>query len=157
MFALLSSAEVRPYLQHKRAHTGEKPHKCNVCSAEFGRSDSLLDHKRTHTGEKPYKCDACPAEFSERQSLQQHKRGTHRREAIQVRKFSQSRHRQSHRQTYSKPYRSIPCSAKFEVLPNLEHYKWTYVVVKPYKMQLVLCRDQSRDQQRQPDDRIAAG
>lgn len=29
-------------------HSGEKPHKCNICGKSFRRSDALSCHKKTH-------------------------------------------------------------------------------------------------------------
>ena len=35
---------------HVMKHTGENPHKCEVCSKGFRSERHLVDHARTHTG-----------------------------------------------------------------------------------------------------------
>ena len=57
--------------------TGEKPHRCSVCSAAFAQKGSLTQHIRTHTGEKPYQCEICEKRFLLSSSLQAHKRKHH--------------------------------------------------------------------------------
>lgn len=42
-----------------RAHTGEKPYKCNICSKAYAQKSSIYAHRRTHTNQLPYKCDIC--------------------------------------------------------------------------------------------------
>ncbi|XP_064464827.1 zinc finger protein 501-like [Ornithodoros turicata] len=147
--------------QHKRTHTGEKSHKCNVCRAKFRKSRTLKRHKLTHMGEKPYKCNLCPAEFSQGGNLQQHKR-IHTGEKPYKCLPGGVQQKVQPEQTPDKTDRleavqehSLFC--KVEVLPNLEHYKWTYVGVKPYKCNLCYAEISHGTNRRQPDDRIAAG
>ncbi|KAF3837092.1 hypothetical protein F7725_004556 [Dissostichus mawsoni] len=47
----------------KTVSSGEKPYRCNVCSAQFNRPANLKTHARIHSGEKPYRCDTCGARF----------------------------------------------------------------------------------------------
>nr|CAI5857397.1 unnamed protein product [Callosobruchus analis] len=57
---------------HRRLHTGEKPHKCGICTASFAHLSNLKDHKLTHTKEKPYFCEMCGKSFINRRYLKYH-------------------------------------------------------------------------------------
>lgn len=83
-------------------HTGERPHKCNMCRKSFAQIDSLKEHEKCHfqnrkeacpycdkmfltkknlkshigihTGERPFKCDVCGVGFVASSSLTIHRR-----------------------------------------------------------------------------------
>ena len=80
-------------VRHSRAHTGEKPYKCDWpgCNKSYKMSSNLTPHMLTHTGEKPYKCDwpTCKKRFTYPQHLKRHK-FTHQRNRIRKRQRLQT-------------------------------------------------------------------
>ncbi|KZL85932.1 hypothetical protein CI238_06185 [Colletotrichum incanum] len=46
--------------------------RCDVCNAEFRRSEHLSRHILRHIGVRPFSCATCGADFSRRDSLQRH-------------------------------------------------------------------------------------
>lgn len=44
---------------HQKAHSIEKPYKCEECGQGFNQSSRLQIHQLIHTGGKPYKCEEC--------------------------------------------------------------------------------------------------
>ena len=50
---------------HIKAHTGDKPYKCDVCGKGFSENGSLQNHNKTHTGDKQYKYDVSGKGFSQ--------------------------------------------------------------------------------------------
>ena len=63
---------------HKRAHTSERPYKCDFLGSGYITTQrcNLATHKRTHTSERPYKCDfpSCKYAASRTDTLAEHKR-----------------------------------------------------------------------------------
>ena len=44
-------------------YVGEKPFKCDICSAPFPRTDDRILHTLSHTGKEPLRFDMCSASF----------------------------------------------------------------------------------------------
>ncbi|XP_067635468.1 zinc finger protein 91-like [Eurosta solidaginis] len=60
--------------KHQRIHSGEKPHKCDICEKRFLLITTLRSHMRIHTGEKPFKCKYCESTFRQTSILHRHLR-----------------------------------------------------------------------------------
>ena len=60
-----------------RRHTGERPHRCDQCSAAFLAKNELANHKVSHTGEKPFMCEVCGFSTSTKRALNRHHRLKH--------------------------------------------------------------------------------
>ncbi|KAL9696284.1 hypothetical protein quinque_015569 [Culex quinquefasciatus] len=60
--------------QHSVKHTGQYPHKCDLCEKGFINLKSLRNHRTTHA---LHRCDSCPAEFTRWTDLVAHRKLQH--------------------------------------------------------------------------------
>ena len=62
---------------HMLSHE-EPQFKCSFCGKMFKRWYTLEAHERAHKGEKPFPCTICSASFTNQNNLSQHMKGVHK-------------------------------------------------------------------------------
>lgn len=67
------STNIKTHMKiHILVHSGERPHKCNICNRGFTQLHVLKRHMLIHTGEKPYSCKVCNKSFRQASHLKLH-------------------------------------------------------------------------------------
>ncbi|CAD0207145.1 unnamed protein product [Chrysodeixis includens] len=64
------------YVHQKVPH--EKNKICDICGKGFSTNRILNNHRRTHTGERPFKCNYCSATFAQETACKTHKKSQHK-------------------------------------------------------------------------------
>ncbi len=143
---------VQRAIQKRRAHTEEKPLKCDVegCGARFASKQHLKNHKLTHTKEKPFKCDfeGCGIRFGLMHNLVKHQKRLHTgRKQFKCKFFgcnacfadqsSRSIHRRAH--IGEKPYICEVCGVAFARCGSMNSHKRIHTGEKPFKCHVEGC------------------
>ncbi|XP_052746119.1 zinc finger protein 28 isoform X2 [Bicyclus anynana] len=68
----------------------EKPKNkiCDICGRGFHTNRVLINHKRTHTGERPHKCSYCSAAFAQNVARKTHEKTQHKHLLQELKGFS---------------------------------------------------------------------
>ncbi|OXA39651.1 Zinc finger protein 45 [Folsomia candida] len=70
-------ATLKGLQDHKRTHTGLKPHKCDQCDSAFSSKQLLRNHIKSHSDQRPHACPHCERAFKMKAQLQIHIRRIH--------------------------------------------------------------------------------
>ena len=71
---LYGSSKMTRHIASAHSNQNLRKFKCEVCGKGFTTCQNLKDHNNVHTGEKPYKCELCTACFASRGTQVMHQR-----------------------------------------------------------------------------------
>ncbi|XP_043237196.1 histone-lysine N-methyltransferase PRDM9-like isoform X2 [Amphibalanus amphitrite] len=135
---------------HQRTHAGERPHRCDICTARFTQRSHLTAHMLTHTGVQPYGCSICMAGFTRRSTLNTHMR-THTGErphgcSICTARFTTRSKLNNHMRTHTgeRPYGCSICTARFTERSTLTKHIRTHTGERPHGCSICTARFPAR-------------
>ncbi|ODM90844.1 putative zinc finger protein [Orchesella cincta] len=64
-------------VHRKKAHSTDKPFKCEVCGKDFKFVTNLKEHQLQHSNVKPFECYVCKMAFSRKQVMKRHVASVH--------------------------------------------------------------------------------
>ena len=67
--------DMNRHIQSQHTSNDQKKYRCETCGKGFSANERLKDHINIHTGEKPYKCQFCTACFASKGNHVQHEKG----------------------------------------------------------------------------------